>query len=91
MRLSVEDLLDLVMHWILFHLAEPEISRVNRPIVRPLFLLPRIIILMRFQVQLSHFLTFRHIFPRVNGLLDPIFVLLSRYSISEFLALCVLG
>lgn len=44
--LGVEHLLDLVVHWVLFYLAETEISGIDWPVVGTLLLLSRVVILM---------------------------------------------
>jgi hypothetical protein len=45
-RFRRQYLLDFVVNWILFYLAKPKISGINRPVVRSLLLLSWIIILM---------------------------------------------
>lgn len=62
MGLRMKHLLDLVVNWVLLHFAKPEIGWIDWPVIGALFLLPRVVIFVRFQIELSHFLLFGHVF-----------------------------
>ena len=62
MSFRLQYLFDLFVNWILLHFSKPEISGINRPVVRSDFLLSRVIVLVRFQIHLPDFFSFWHIF-----------------------------
>lgn len=74
--LRLHDLFHLFMNWILLYFSKSVISRINWPIVWSLLLLSRIVVLMRFEIHLSHLLSFRHILSRVDSLFCSVFVVL---------------
>lgn len=61
--LWMKHLPDLVVDWVLLYFSEPEVSWIHWPVIGALFLLPRIVVLVRFQIELPHFLWLRHVFP----------------------------
>lgn len=77
------------MDWIFFDLPEAEIGGVDWPIVGAYFLLSRIVILMRFKVELSNFLCFRHVLCRVNGILHSPLIGLSCKAKPELFFICL--
>jgi hypothetical protein len=89
--LRVQHLLDLVMHGVLLHLPEPEVSRVHWPVVRPLLLLSGIVVLMRFKVLQADLFLFGHVLPGVDGVLHSVLVQLGGHSVPEVLALRLSG
>lgn len=89
-RLRRKNLLYLLMNWILLDLPKTEISWINRPVIRALLLLSRIIIFMWFQVKLTNLFTLRHVLRRVDCLFNAPFIRLSCKSKSEFFFVCLL-
>lgn len=79
------NLLHLAINNIFRNLPKPKITWVNCPVIRSFFLLSRIIILMRFQIHLSNLFGLWHIFTRINGFLNIVFIFLCWNSIFKFL------
>lgn len=60
--LWMQNLFDLIRNRILFHFSEAVVSGIDWPVVGTLFLLSRIIILVRLKVLEAHLFRLRHIF-----------------------------
>jgi hypothetical protein len=89
--LGMQHLLDLVVHGVLLYLPEAEISGVHWPVVGTLLLLSGIVILMRFEVLLADLFGLRHIFPRVDGVLDSVLIQLGGDTVPELWTLGLVG
>ena len=81
-----DNLFHLIMNDILSHLPKSEISRINFPLIGPLFLFARIVIQMRFEVHLPNMLVLRHILTGIDSLFDIVFIFFGRKPIFEIRA-----
>lgn len=88
---GMQHFLDLVVHWVLFYLAEAEVSGVYWPVVGTLLLLSGIVILMRFEVLLADLFGLWHIFPGVDGVLNSVLILLGGDAVPELGTLGLVG
>ena len=79
------------MDWILFDQPETVVSRVDRPIVGSQFLLPRIVVLVGFEIHLPYLFGFWHVLSGVDSLLCSPLVGFSGQSKLEIVLLGLLG